>query len=350
MKKKDRYREAGVDIDLADRLVGRIKPLAQATRRKGVMGGIGGFGGFFSPRLAGYIDPVLVSGTDGVGTKLKIAQMLDKHDTVGIDLVAMCANDVVTCGAEPLFFLDYFSTGKLDIKVGRAVIKGIADGCRLAGCALIGGETAEMPGFYDPGEYDLAGFVVGAVEKGNIIDGSKIKPRDILIGLRSSGLHSNGFSLVRKVFFDELGFGLDDKPNGLRLPLGREMLRPTRIYTRAVIDIARRYDLRGVAHITGGGITENVPRILPKGASALVRRNSWKPQAIFRLIQQEGDVDDAGMFRTFNMGVGMVLVVSRADAEKTLKRLGKPGERAFVMGEVIKDTKGPRVIYDPPLK
>jgi len=349
MKKKDRYREAGVDIDLAERLVKKIKPLARATHRKGVMGDIGGFGGLFSPRLAGYRDPVLVSGTDSVGTKLKIAQSIKKHDTVGIDLVAMCANDVVTCGAEPLFFLDCFSTGKLDINIGRDVIKGIADGCRQAGCALIGGETAELPGFFKPKDYDIVGFVVGAVEKNKIIDGSKIRSGNTLIGLLSNGLHSNGFSLVRKIFFEELSLGMRSKLKGLRMPLGLELLRPTRIYARPVIDIARRYGLRGAAHITGGGITDNLPRVLPKGLSAVVRLDSWNPQPIFNILQEKGKVDDAGMFRTFNMGIGMILIVTKTDASKTLRRLRRLGEQAIVIGEIIKDARGPRVKYEPPL-
>jgi len=350
VKKQDRYREAGVDIDLADRLVDRILPMAHATYRKGVVGDIGGFGGLFSPRMAGYRDPVLVSGTDGVGTKLKIAQTIGKHDTVGIDLVAMCANDVVTCGAEPLFFLDYFATGKLDINVGQQVIKGIADGCRMAGCALIGGETAEMPGFYAPGEYDLAGFVVGAVERKKILDASKTKPGDVLIGIASSGLHSNGFSLVRKVFVEERGYSYKSRLKGLKTPLGLELLKPTRIYVKTVLEMTRRFKIRGVAHITGGGITENTPRVFPKGLSALIKRNSWKPQPIFKILQQEGGVNEAGMYRTFNMGIGLIMVVSRADAQGAVKLLKRKGERVYIIGEVVKDSSGPQVIYDPPLE
>lgn len=349
MRKQDRYRDAGVNIDLADSLIEKIKPLARSTMRKGVIGNIGGFGGFFSPKLAGFRNPVLVSGTDGVGTKLKIAHAMNRHNSIGIDLVAMCANDVVTCGAEPLFFLDYFATGKLDARVGRDVIAGIAEGCRQAGCALIGGETAEMPGFYAPGEYDLAGFVVGAVEHGKIIDGSKTKIGDAIIGIESSGLHSNGYSLVRKVFIEEQGRKLSGKIRGLKTSLGNELLKPTRIYVKTVLDLAKRFTLRGIAHITGGGITENLPRILPDRKSAFIRRDSWKPHQIFKVLQKEGQIDDRGMYRTFNMGIGMILIVAKTDAEKVVRRLMSVGESAHILGEVVHEKNEPRVIYDPPL-
>ncbi len=350
MASNDKYKQAGVDIDLAESLVKRIKPMARSTHRKGVMGKIGGFGALFSPKLAGYTDPVLVSGTDGVGTKLKVAWMTNKHDTVGIDLVAMCVNDIVTSGAEPLFFLDYFATGKLDPDVGAAVIKGIAEGCRQAGCALIGGETAEMPGFYGPGEYDLAGFAVGAVERGKILDGSKIKPGDTLIGMASSGIHSNGLSLARKIFFERMKLGAENKIKGLRLPVGREILRPTRIYVKSVLDVAARCKLKAAAHITGGGITDNLPRVLPKGLSAKVDTGAWNTPSIFRIIAGQGDVSAKEMYRTFNMGVGMILVVAGTDAKKAIERVARAGEKPYVIGEVISKSGAPGVIYDPPLE
>jgi len=350
MALNDKYKQAGVDIDLAERLVKRIGPMARSTRRKGALGKIGGFGALFSPGAAGYRDPVLVSGTDGVGTKLKVAQMMNKHDTVGIDLVAMCVNDIVTCGAEPLFFLDYFATGKLDIEVGAAVIKGVAEGCRRAGCALIGGETAEMPGFYGPGEYDLAGFAVGAVERGKMLDGSGTRPGDALIGLASSGIHSNGVSLARKIFFEEMGLEPQDRVKGLRLPVGREILRPTRIYVKSVLDIAKRCRLRAAAHVTGGGITDNLPRALPRGMSAKVDPRAWTAPPVFRIMAERGRVSAGEMYRTFNMGVGMILVVARPDARKALDRLNRAGHKAFVIGEVFCRNGAPRVVYDPPLQ
>jgi phosphoribosylformylglycinamidine cyclo-ligase len=307
--------------------------------RPEVLTDIGGFGGLFA--LKKYRNPVLVSGTDGVGTKLKVAFLMNRHDTVGIDLVAMCVNDIVVQGAEPLFFLDYFATGKLKPEEHAMVVKGIADGCRQAGCALIGGETAEMPSFYGEDEYDLAGFAVGVVEKTRIIDGSKIKPGDQLVGLASSGLHSNGYSLVRKVLFEKAGYGVADILTELGGPtLGEVLLTPTKIYARTVLALMKDADVRGMAHITGGGITENIPRMLPKGTQALIRRKSWEPPAIFKLIRKKAGVDEAEMYRAFNMGLGMVLAVPKNQLDKVIKKAEKLGEKAFPIGEVIKGKPG----------
>lgn len=328
------YKSAGVDISAADRAVGLIKEIAARTARPGVLGGIGGFGGLFALDAGRYREPVLVSGTDGVGTKLKVAFMLNRHDTVGIDLVAMCANDVVTCGAEPLFFLDYLAVGRLVPEKVAEIVSGIARGCRLAGCALIGGETAELPGFYGPEEYDLAGFVVGVAEKSRIIDGSRIAAGDCLVGLPSSGLHSNGYSLTRKVFFEVAGYDVDSYLPELGRTVGEELLEPTRIYVQTVLDLLQRFDIKGVAHITGGGLTENVPRILPEGTAALVERNSWPVPPVFSLIQKTGRVADAEMFRTFNMGLGMILVLPSGQAGDCLSWLAERGEKAYLVGRV----------------
>jgi phosphoribosylformylglycinamidine cyclo-ligase len=309
--------------------------------RPEVLTDIGGFGGLFA--LKKYRNPVLVSGTDGVGTKLKIAFLMNKHDTVGIDLVAMCVNDIVVQGAEPLFFLDYFATGKLRPDAHALVVKGIADGCKQAGCALIGGETAEMPSFYGGDEYDLAGFAVGAVEKKDIVDGSGIRPGDQIIGLGSSGLHSNGYSLVRKVLFDKAGYGVEDILTELGGPtLGEVLLTPTRIYAKTILALLKEFEIKGMAHITGGGITENVPRILPKGAQALIRPKTWDVPPIFKLVQKKAGVDNAEMFRAFNMGIGMALVVPKKQADKVLKKAAKLGEKAFLIGEIVKGKPGVR--------
>jgi phosphoribosylformylglycinamidine cyclo-ligase len=337
------YKDAGVDIDAGDLFVQKIKPFVKATMRPEVLTDIGGFGGLFA--LKKYRNPVLVSGTDGVGTKLKVAFLMNRHDTVGIDLVAMCVNDIVVQGAEPPFFLDYFATGKLKPEEHSMVVKGIADGCKQAGCALIGGETAEMPSFYGEDEYDLAGFAVGVVEKTGIINGSKIRPGDQLVGLASSGLHSNGYSLVRKVLFEKAGYGVEDILTELGGPtLGEVLLTPTKIYARTVLALLREFDVRGMAHITGGGITENTPRMLPKGTQALIRRKSWDPPAVFKLIRKKAGVDDAEMYRAFNMGVGMVLAVPKNQLDKVVKKAQKLGEKAFPIGEVIKGRPG--VKYD----
>ena len=316
----DAYKAAGVDIDAGEELVERIKPMAKSTHRNGVVGGLGGFGGLFS--LAGqYRDPILVSGTDGVGTKLLVANLVGKHDTIGIDLVAMCANDVLVTGAEPLFFLDYFATGALDVSAAASVVSGIAEGCRQAGAALLGGETAEMPGMYAPGHYDLAGFVVGAVERDEVLDGSDIIAGDKLVGLPSTGIHSNGYSLARKVLLNDGGLSLDSDPEGLLgTTLGLELLKPTKIYAEQMLSIRGRF--KGAAHITGGGIPGNIPRVLPKGCGALLDGSTWSVPPIFGLIHRMGDVSTEDMLRTFNMGLGMVLVVAAADADAVAKAVG----------------------------
>jgi phosphoribosylformylglycinamidine cyclo-ligase len=314
------YRDAGVDIDEGDALVERIKPHARRTARPEVLAGIGGFGGLFQlPK--GYREPVMVVGTDGVGTKLKLAFLAGKHDTVGIDLVAMSVNDVVVCGAEPVVFLDYFATSRLEVAEAEQVIKGIAEGCVQAGCALIGGETAELPGFYAPREYDLAGFCVGVVEKSRILDGSRVKGGDVVLGLASSGLHSNGFSLARKAFEYEL------TPE-----LARDLLTPTRIYVKDCLALRDRLDVHAFAHITGGGLPGNLPRVLPGEHRAVVRNGSWPVPEIFSRIQKAGNVAEAEMLRTFNMGIGMCAVVSRSDVKAALDLLAARGTQAFEIG------------------
>lgn len=333
------YKEAGVNITLANQIVKKIKPLISKTFIPGVLGDIGGFGGLFSLAEQNYKEPVLVSGTDGVGTKLKIAFALDKHDSVGIDLVAMCVNDIVTCGAKPLFFLDYISIGKLSEKVAVELIKGIAEGCKMANCALLGGETAEMPGFYPEGEYDLAGFVVGIVEKSKIIDGREIREGDSVIGLSSNGLHSNGFSLVRKVFLEDKKYELEEKLTVLKRTLGEELLQPTWIYVKPVLHLLEKYKVLGIAHITGGGLLENIPRILPEGVSVQINQKSWIKPPIFSLIQKEGKISDEEMYRTFNMGIGMVIIVPDGESEKILKELKLMNYDSSIVGKVIKGEK-----------
>ncbi len=324
------YRDAGVDIDAGDALVERIKPLARATLRDGVLAGIGGFGALFEvPKR--YREPVLVSGTDGVGTKLKLAFQLNVHDTVGIDLVAMSVNDILVQGAEPLFFLDYFACGRLHVDTAAAVIRGIADGCTQAGCALIGGETAEMPSMYPDGEYDLAGFAVGVVEKSAIIDGRSIAPGDRIIALGSSGPHSNGYSLVRRIV-EVSGADLSAPFDGTSL--GRALLAPTRIYVRSVRALLADSAVKGIAHITGGGIVENVPRVLPDTVTAVLDRSTWTLPPVFAWLQERGNVEDAEMHRVFNCGIGMVLVVSAGDAEGAVTRLRALGENAWIVGTI----------------
>lgn len=340
------YKSAGVDIDKGDEFVEEIKLLARETFRRGVISDIGSFGGFFSLDISGFKEPVLVSSTDGVGTKLKIAFMMNKHDTIGIDLVAMNVNDIITHGAEPLFFLDYFATSKLDIKTGREIIKGIANGCKLAGCALIGGETAEMPSFYKKGEYDLAGFVVGVVERSRIIDGSTISVGDKIIGLYSSGLHSNGFSLVRKLFFDMLKMKPDTYLNEIGKTLGEELLTPTKIYARAVIGAVKNFDIKGIVHITGGGFVGNIPRVLPSRCRAVIHKDSWNVPPIFRVIKERGDIGDSEMFRTFNNGIGLILIVNTEDVESLRQLLKNFGEDSAVIGEIeeIKE-EGEQIVF-----
>jgi phosphoribosylformylglycinamidine cyclo-ligase len=330
------YRDSGVDIDEANTFVENIRNLTKTTHRKEVMSSIGGFGGLFHLEMGKIKDPVLVSSTDGVGTKLKIAHMMDKHDTVGIDLVAMSANDVIVQGAEPLFFLDYIATGRMNPQKGRQIIAGIVKGCLEAGCALLGGETAEMPGFYKDDEYDLAGFCVGVVDADKLIDGSEIRVGDKIIGIASNGLHSNGFSLVRKVLFDERNLKIDDMLPELDESLGMELLRPTKIYVKALLNLVKNFTIKGVAHITGGGFIDNIPRIIPGPCRAVIAKGTWDIPRIFTLIQEMGSVDPMEMFRVFNMGIGMMIVVSEKSAGEILERLEKLGERAYTIGVIEK--------------
>jgi phosphoribosylformylglycinamidine cyclo-ligase len=329
------YRDAGVDVEAGRAFVDRIRTMVQSTHRSEVLGGLGGFSGWFQ-LPTGYREPVLVSGTDGVGTKLKLAHTLNRHDTVGIDLVAMCVNDVLTSGAEPLFFLDYLATGKLDSEQLAQVVAGIAEGCRQAGCALLGGETAEMPGFYQVGEYDLAGFCVGIGEKSRIIDGSQVQIGDVAVGLASSGVHSNGFSLVRKIISDrQLPFDFAPEILGSQ-SLGETLLTPTQIYVKPVLDALRAgIDIRGMAHITGGGLPENLPRCLGKGRSIKIDPHSWTIPPIFCWLAEAGEVSYTAMFNTFNMGIGFVLIVSSEQAQKTLDWFNDRGLKANVIGEAI---------------
>jgi phosphoribosylformylglycinamidine cyclo-ligase len=331
------YRDAGVDIDAGDDLVERIKPFAAKTMRPEVLGGIGGFAALVEVSKK-YKNPVMVSGTDGVGTKLKLAFRMKKHDTIGIDLVAMSVNDVLVCGAEPIFFLDYFACGKLDVGVASDVVKGVADGCEQAGAALIGGETAEMPGMYDPNEYDLAGFAVGLVEKSKIIDGTKIIPGDAVIGLASSGPHSNGYSLVRKVVAtssSDLFESFDEKRT-----LGEALLEPTRIYVKPVLAAMEKVAVKGMAHITGGGLLENIPRVLPQNTQAKLDEARWPRPAIFDWLQRHGHIDRTEMHRTFNCGVGMVLVVAKKDAQATIENLKEHGVEAYDIGSIVERKEG----------
>jgi phosphoribosylformylglycinamidine cyclo-ligase len=329
------YRDAGVDIDAGDEFVDRIKPLVRSTFRPEVLTDLGGFGGLFGLRAEKYKEPVLVSGTDGVGTKLKIAFMMDRHDTVGIDLVAMCVNDIAVSGAEPLFFLDYFATGKLSVSKAQQVVKGIAEGCRQAGCALIGGETAEMPSMYADGEYDLAGFAVGVVDRPKIIDGKSIVPGDILIGLASSGLHSNGYSLARRVFFDQAGLTPTSRLPELDRPLGDVLLAPTRIYAKQILSLIQEYPVKGIAHITGGGITENLPRVFPKGVRARISRKTWPVPPIFGVMSRLGQVDREEMYRVFNMGIGLILVVPPDSVSSVLAKAATLGDQGWQIGEIV---------------
>jgi phosphoribosylformylglycinamidine cyclo-ligase len=336
------YLDAGVNIDNGNRLVERIKPLTARTRRPEMIGGIGGFGALFEIPLARYKNPVLVSGTDGVGTKLKLATAYQKHDTIGIDLVAMCVNDILTCGAEPLFFLDYYATGQLDVEIATQVIEGITQGCEMAGAALIGGETAEMPGMYQQSDYDLAGFSVGIVEKDAIIDGRMVQIGDVLIGLASSGLHSNGFSLVRKII-DNQGIALEQA--FAEQTLGDVLLTPTRIYVKSILALQKTIPIHALAHITGGGLIENVPRMLPPGLSAKITLNSWTIPPIFNWLQQQGQITQAEMLRTFNYGIGLVLIVAPTNAEMALKQLQAWGETAWIIGQIQKSVTDEQIQF-----
>ena len=333
------YKDAGVDIEAGDKAVSRIQDDVEATFGEGVLTGLGGFGALFAPDLDGYEEPVLVSGTDGVGTKLKIAFRMDYHRSIGIDLVAMCVNDILAQGAKPLFFLDYLATGNLDPDQTAEIVKGIATGCKEAGCSLIGGETAEMPEFYLPGEYDIAGFTVGIVDKKDVITGKSIAPGDRVIGLVSSGIHSNGYSLVRKIFFDRMGYNVGDELEKLTRPLGEELITPTRIYVKPVLKILEQFNVKGISHITGGGIKNNLQRILPKNMKASLKSSEWPRPIIFDLISEFGNVDTAEMYRTFNMGIGMILVVSEDETDDVLKSLSEMEEEAYLIGEISEGEK-----------
>lgn len=340
------YRQAGVDIEAGEEVVRRIRPLAKSTFRPEVLGGIGGFGGLFRLAPEKYVDPVLVSGTDGVGTKLKLAFLMDRHDTVGIDLVAMCVNDIIVSGAEPLFFLDYLAVGELVVDKAEAIVKGIAEGCRQAGCALIGGETAELPSFYQAGEYDLAGFSVGVVERAAILTGESIQPGDTVIGLASSGLHSNGFSLARRVLLEQAALPLESSLDGLNETIGESLLTPTRIYVKSLLPLIKEFSIHGLAHITGGGLTGNVPRVLPKGCGAHIDKSAWTTPPIFSHIQKLGNVEEEEMYRVFNMGIGFVVIVPSNQAQAVLERASELGEQAVRIGDIIEDSQGsPCVTY-----
>ena len=336
------YRDAGVDIDAGSELIERIKPAVARTRRPGVLAGLGGFGALFELPLDRYREPVLVSGTDGVGTKLKLAVEAGLHDSIGIDLVAMCVNDIVVAGAEPLFFLDYYATGKLDLDVATAVITGIAKGCELSGAALVGGETAEMPGMYSAGDYDLAGFSVGIVEKSAILDGSAVSPGDTLIGLASSGPHSNGYSLIRKII-EVSGHSLTGDLDGR--PLAEWLLAPTRIYVKPLLSLFRQIKVHALAHITGGGLSENLPRVLPENTCAVINTDSWQQSAVFDWLQRNGNVETKEMYRTFNCGIGMVVCVAEAEASAALAHLNSQGEDARIIGHVAQSDGAAVVKY-----
>ncbi|MHB1256019.1 MAG: phosphoribosylformylglycinamidine cyclo-ligase [Dethiobacteraceae bacterium] len=331
----DTYKKAGVDIDAGNEAVRLMGGAVRSTFRPEVLSDIGGFGGLFALDLHKYKEPVLVSGADGVGTKLKVAFMADKHDTVGQDAVAMCVNDILVQGAEPLFFLDYLAVGRLEPEKVAEIVGGVAAGCRLAGCALLGGETAEMPGFYRDGEYDLAGFAVGVVDRQKIINGRRSQVGDLVIGLPSTGLHSNGFSLARKIFFEGAGWSLDRYIPELGKTLGEELLTPTKIYVRPVLNLLTKTAVRGMAHITGGGLLENVPRCLPPGLGVSLERQAWTIPPVFALLQRLGDVSEDEMFRTFNMGIGFVLVIAKDALEIVMTLLREAGEAPLLLGEVV---------------
>lgn len=337
----DAYKKAGVDIAAGNEAVERMKKHVKTTFRPEVLTDLGGFGALFGLNKDKYEEPVLVSGTDGVGTKLKIAFAMDKHDTIGIDAVAMCVNDIVVQGAEPLFFLDYLACDKVIPEKIESIIKGISDGCVQSGCALIGGETAEMPGMYSEGEYDIAGFTVGIVDKKKMIDGSKIRPGDVVIGLASSGVHSNGFSLVRKLLLEEKGYSLNDHIDALGAKLGDVVLEPTKIYVKSVLAALEKVELKGLAHITGGGFIENIPRMLPADVNVEIDYGSWPILPIFQLMQEAGSISNNDMFRTFNMGIGMVIVVSEEQAAEAARIFEQHGEKVYTLGRV---TAGERVV------
>ena len=341
MTQEDRYRKAGVDIEKGNQFVKNIGPLVQSTHNPSVLTGLGGFSGLFSLDSAkGMEEPVLVSATDGVGTKLRIAFLMDKHDTIGIDMVAMSVNDLVVCGAKPLFMLDYFATGKLKLGVAQEVLEGIVEGCRQADSALIGGETAEMPDSYPDGEYDLAGFAVGIVDKPKILDPAKVPSKAALVGLASTGLHSNGYSLVRDIVFNQLGLKVDSKVDDLPRLVGEELIEPTQIYVKAALALLQNLDLHALAHITGGGLLENLPRVLPPSTKAVIKKDSWPRQPVFEFLQKAGKLTEREMFRTFNSGVGMVAVLPRDQAQKAIDLLAEMGQRAYLIGELVDNPQG----------
>jgi len=333
------YKSAGVDVEEGQRAVQFMKDHVKSTFNSQVMQEIGGFAGLFALDLEGIKEPVLVSGTDGVGTKLKLAFILDKHDTIGQDCVAMCVNDILCQGARPLFFLDYIATGRLRAEKIAHIVKGVADGCKMSGAALIGGETAEMPGFYQDEEYDMAGFAVGIVDKSKIITGADIKPGNIIIGIASSGIHSNGFSLVRKLFVEDNKFAMEDKLEGLSKTLGETLIEPTKIYVKSVLEVLKNIDVKGITHITGGGFYENVPRVLPDNIDAHINLGTWDMPAIFDRIQEIGNIESNEMYKTFNMGIGMMLIVEEKDVETTQEILKSMGEESFVIGKTSEGNK-----------
>jgi phosphoribosylformylglycinamidine cyclo-ligase len=334
MEKKSTYKDSGVDINAADKFVQSLKTLVKPTFRREVLAGIGGFGSLFALNNQKYKEPVLVASTDGVGTKLKIAFMMNKHDTVGIDLVAMCVNDIIVQGAEPLFMLDYISMGRIDNDILVDLVKGMVEGCKDSGCALVGGETAEMPSFYKNGEYDLAGFVVGVVDKDKVIDGSTITVGDTVIGIASSGVHSNGLSLARSILFDKLHLKVTDYVQEFGCTVGEEIIKPTRIYVKAVLNLLRDFQIKGIAHITGGGLVDNIARILPKGCLAQLRGGSWPVPPVFNFLKDRGNVEEEEMMRTFNNGIGLVLVVPPAQEEDVLQRLKAMQQDAYIIGKI----------------
>jgi phosphoribosylformylglycinamidine cyclo-ligase len=335
-----RYRDAGVDIDKGNTFVKNIKEVIASTHQRGVLSQIGGFSSLVSIDKEKYENPVLVSSTDGVGTKLAVAKMCGIHNTVGIDLVAMCANDIIVSGAKPLFFLDYFAIGRLDLEVAGDVVHGIAEGCKQAKCSLVGGETAEMPGMYHDGDYDVAGFVIGIVDRDNIIDGSDIRVGNKIIGLASNGLHSNGFSLVRKICFTDLGLSVDEDVEPLGRKLGEELLRPTRIYVQPILNVLKNYKINGMVHITGGGFYDNIPRVLPKGCRARISRKSFPVPPIFSFLSEKGSVSEQEMYRTFNMGIGFMAIVEDKDVNDILQQFTALGESPYVIGEILAESGG----------
>lgn len=332
------YKQAGVNIEAGYEAVSRMKKHVQKTMRPGVLGGLGGFGGMFDLSSLNLKEPVLVSGTDGVGTKLMIAFMMDKHDSIGIDAVAMCVNDIVVQGAEPLYFLDYIGCGKAEPSKIEAIVQGVASGCEQAGCALVGGETAEMPGMYSEEEYDLAGFAVGACEKSAIITGESIQAGDCLIGLASSGIHSNGYSLVRKIFFEQAGMSLDEHVEELGWTLGEELLRPTKIYVKPILEALKKFEIKGMAHITGGGFIENIPRMLPEGLGATLDEQNWSIPPVFTVMEKLGKLDRNEMYNIFNMGTGMVIAVDEKNAAEVIQHFNESGEKAYKIGEVTTES------------